>query len=79
MEIRELPEVFFHKLAEFLGACESCGRWPEPLRVGVVALLPRPIALLPLVYRIWAAARRPEVRAWVAARCGRRGAAWPGG
>ena len=53
MGLRELPEVFYHRLAEFFGACEDTGRWPEPLRVAIVALLPRPIALLPLVYRIW--------------------------
>jgi hypothetical protein len=45
--------------------------------IGIVALLPRPIALLPLVYRIWAAARRPEVRAWVAGP-GADGAELPG-
>ena len=47
LELRELPEVFWDRLAEFLGACEEVGSWPEPLRVGVVALLPRPIVLLP--------------------------------
>ena len=57
LELKELPEVFWDRLADFLGACEAVGRWPEPLRVGIVALLPRPIVLLPLVYRIWAAAR----------------------
>ena len=77
LELRELPEVFYHRLAEFYGACEEAGRWPEPLRVAIVALLPRPIALLPLVYRIWAAARRPEVRAWVAGP-GADGAELPG-
>ena len=77
LELKELPEVFWDRLAEFLGACEAGGRWPEPLRVGVVALHPRPIVLLPLVYRIWAAARRPEVRAWVAG-AGADGAEVPG-
>ena len=74
LELKELPEVFWDRLAEFLGACEAVGRWPEP---GIVALLPRPIVLLPLVYRIWAAARRPEVRAWVAGG-GADGAEIPG-
>ena len=77
LELKELPEVFWDRLADFLGACEAVGRWPEPLRVGIVALLPRPIVLLPLVYRIWAAARRPEVRAWVAG-AGADGAEIPG-
>ena len=77
LELRALPDLFWDRLAEFLGACEAVGRWPEPLRVGIVALLPRPIVLLPLVYRIWAAARRPEVRAWVAG-AGADGAEVPG-
>ena len=44
------------------------------MRISLVTLLPkgdavdpggmRPIALLPLVYRIWAAARQPWVRRW---------------
>ena len=77
VEFRALPKVFWERLAEFLGACEEAGTWPWPLRVGVVALTPRPIVLLPLVYRIWAAARRPEVRKWVAG-AGADGAEEPG-
>ena len=47
------------------------------MRVGIVALTPRPIVLLPLVYRIWATARRPEVRKWVVG-AGADGAEEPG-
>ena len=57
--LRALPKEFWDRLAEFLGVCEEVGKWPEPLRAGLVVLTPRPIVLLPLVYRIWAAARRP--------------------
>ena len=57
-ELRAFPKDFWHSLAEFLGVCEEVGKWPEPLRAGLAMLTPRPIALLPLVYRIWAAARR---------------------
>ena len=74
-ELKELPPVFWDRLAVLLHLCERVGRWPRPLRAGMVALLPkagkqdpaemRPIAVLPLVYRIWAAARRPWVRRWV--------------
>ena len=61
----------------FLGACEERGDWPEPLRAGLVVLTPRPIVLLPLIYRIWAAARRPAVRMCVV-RPGADGAEEPG-
>ena len=61
------------KLAEFIGACEAPGRC---LRTSVVPI-PPPRVLLPLVYRIWAVARRPLVRQWVAAP-GANGAEVPG-
>ena len=48
LELKELPGVFWDRLAELLGAREAGGRWPEPLRAGIVALLPQPIVLLPL-------------------------------
>ena len=43
----------------------------------MVVLTPRPIVLLSLVYRIWAAARRPEVWKWVVG-AGADGAEEPG-
>ena len=54
--------------------CEDQGDWPANLKVGYVALIPkdnaetveelRPIVVLPLFYRIWAASRRAEVKEW---------------
>ena len=64
-QLRALPKDFWDRLAEFLGASEEVGRWPGPLRAGLVVLTPRPIVLLPLVCCIWAAACRPVVRRWV--------------
>ena len=75
VEPRALPREFWDRLAEFLGVCEEVGKWPGPLRVGLVALTPRPIVLLPLVYRIWAG--RPAVRRWVTG-AGADGANEPG-
>ena len=73
--MKELPDLFWDHLATMLQICERQGRWPRALSVGTVALLPkagsndpaemRPIVLLPMVYRIWAAARQPLVRRWV--------------
>ena len=73
-ELKELPEQFWPRLAELPTVCEARGAWPRALRISLITLLPkgeavepggmRPIALLPLVYRIWAAARQPWVRRW---------------
>ena len=74
-EIRALPLAFWDRMAQLLHACERLGRWPTALRIGIVSLLPkgtatspedmRPVVLLPVVYRIWAAARQSQVREWV--------------
>ncbi len=79
VELRALSLPWWECIAELLTRCESEQRWPEQLRGCVVALLPkpggssgalgqRPIGILPLVYRIWAAARKPTVHAWQAGR-----------
>eukprot|EP00972_Heterocapsa_arctica_P009744 1433977-Heterocapsa_arctica.AAC.1 len=39
-----------------------------PKEVGHAPTAQRPIGLLPTVYRIWAAARSPEVRKWTEAK-----------
>ncbi len=56
--------------------CEEEGRWPEQLRIAHVTLLSkggkpsdklqaRPVAVLPLVYRAWAAVRAKQLRTWL--------------
>lgn len=67
--------------AAVLSPVERLGRWPTGLRANCVALLPkggsaapgdqRPIVLLPVVYRIWAALRGRLLQTWLL-RCGRR-------
>ena len=59
---------------------ECVGRWPDALRGGTICLTPkggvqasaqapleaRPIVLLAQLYRLWAAARAPDLVKWVA-------------
>eukprot|EP00972_Heterocapsa_arctica_P081030 11940989-Heterocapsa_arctica.AAC.1 len=64
-----LPE-HWDELASILRRCEYLCIWPEGAAGSIMAMLPkeagdaptaqRPIGLLPMVYRIWAAARSPE-------------------
>jgi hypothetical protein len=67
-ELRELPDSWLAALCELLTSFERAGRWPKDLSRSFVALIPkqgashegqlRPIALLPYIYRIWAACRK---------------------
>ena len=73
---KALPRAAFDDLAEVLTQVEAEGRWPEGLTGAIVALLPetddhgplaqRPISLLPMVYRLWAAARGAILKEWFA-------------
>ena len=73
-ELQALPEPYWTLLAELLSECERQASWPDGLRQAAVSLLPkegeselsamRPVTILPLVYRVWAAARRGPVKAW---------------
>eukprot|EP00971_Amphidinium_carterae_P175252 3474120-Amphidinium_carterae.2 len=61
-------------MASFLNAIESLGWWPEDLQNQLYLMLPkegatrqgerRPIALFPMVYRLWAATQRSWIRDW---------------
>ena len=82
-ELRALPVEMLGALACVMNKMECEGRWPEALRQVVVALNPkpkathegqlRPIGLLPMVYRLWMAFRRPEAKQWKAAVSGGTG------
>ena len=63
-------------MAAVFSAVEQGAAWPAPLRETEVVLLPkpkgapgdrRPVCLLPVGYRLWAAARRGPVDVWRAA------------
>ncbi|MCP4239887.1 MAG: hypothetical protein GY772_04935, partial [bacterium] len=74
-ELRLLPLAAFQRLAELLDLVEALGRWPSGLTGASVSMIPkpgamdatglRPIGLMPVVYRLWAAARQPFVRQWL--------------
>eukprot|EP00972_Heterocapsa_arctica_P102552 15113093-Heterocapsa_arctica.AAC.2 len=68
-ELRALPPEQWDELAYILRRCEYLCVWPAGAAGSIMAMLPkevgdattaqRPIGLLPVVYRIWAAARNP--------------------
>ena len=73
-DLKALPREAYDDLALVLGCIEEEGRWPDGLTGAIVALLPkkndhsplaqRPISLLPMVYRLWAAARGAILKEW---------------
>ncbi|MCP4241721.1 MAG: hypothetical protein GY772_14270, partial [bacterium] len=74
-ELRLLPAPAFHHLALFLDVVEQVGKWPAGLTGASVSMIPkpgatdatglRPIGLMPVVYRLWAASRQDHVRQWL--------------
>ena len=75
-DLKALPREAFDDLAEVLAQVEAEGKWPEGLSGAIVALLPkkddhgplaqRPISLLPMVYKLWAAACGAILKEWFA-------------
>jgi ribonuclease HI len=83
-ELRLLPDELLAWCAELLETVERTGTWPEALRRPEGLLLPkggpadagdpmerRPIWLLPMLYRLWAAGRAQLFAKWRSS--------WPGG
>ena len=67
------PSMFSH-LAVYLNAIEDGLLWPDPLKIGVVAFIPkevenglaeplqhRPITILSVIYRLWSATRHNQL------------------
>lgn len=72
-DLKALPRAAFDDLAEVLSQVESEGKWPAELPGAIVALLPkgdhgplaqRHVSLLPMVYRLWAAAKGAILKEW---------------
>ena len=71
-ELRKLPAPAIAELVDLLNHFEASRSWPEALLTVSVVLLPkphqaseadmRPIGLLPMIYRLWVAARQSALR-----------------
>ena len=73
-EVKRLPPVLLTRLAVLLNIIESSGRWPAGIERCCVSMVPksddanpaslRPISVMSVIYRLWAAARVADVMAW---------------
>ena len=73
-ELKALPIRCLERLAELLNAVERSGTWPQALAEGIISLINkgegasalrlRPISVMSVVYRLWAATRGREVLLW---------------
>ena len=74
-EMKALPVSWFDELARILVKVEDLGVWPDGLLDGYIAMIPktdgdatplgqRPLCVLPVVYRIWAAVRMAQLEDW---------------
>ena len=73
-DIKRLPKSVFHYLVYFKRLVEGCGEWPSMLTHAAVSFIPkgegldplnlRPLSVLPLVYRAWAAIRCSQCTSW---------------
>ena len=54
-------------IAEFFNNVERCGAWPKQILMNIIVLMGkptggvRPIALMPMAYRLWTKVRRDEI------------------
>ena len=74
-EIKVLPLSWFDELARILSKVEDLGVWPDGLLDADITMIPktdgnatplgqRPLSVLLVVYRIWAAARMGQLEGW---------------
>jgi hypothetical protein len=74
-ELRALPMAYWDRPAALLRVVETTGRWPAALARGLLSLIPkgqgvadplkqRPVSVMSIVYRLWAATRLGEVIEW---------------
>ena len=75
-DLANLPQQAFSALGGFLETCERELAWPPQWLAIFTSLLPesevdeRPIAVAPLLYRLWCRAREHEADDWCSARAG---------
>ena len=74
-ELKALPVSLFDGLARILTKVEDLGVWPDVLLDAYITMIPktdgnatplgqRPLCVLPVVYRIWAATRMGQLDGW---------------
>ena len=74
-ELKALPVSWFDELARILTKVEDLGVWLDGLLDAYIAMIPktdgnatplgqRPLCVLPVVYRTWAAARMGQLEGW---------------
>ena len=73
-DIQKLPDEILRWLVDLFNLIETVGRWPKALCWAAITLIPkgegaqplsqRPISIMSIVYRIWAAARAKYCTAW---------------
>ena len=74
-DMRKWSRTIWEWIALLLSVVERTGKWPQGLRNNEVMMLPkgdsgdaldlRPIVLLASLYRVWAAIRAQDLRAWM--------------
>ena len=75
-ELKVLPVSWYDELARILTKVEDLGIWPDGLLDAYSAMIPktdgdatplgqRPLCGLPVVYRIWASARKVQLEDWL--------------
>eukprot|EP00973_Karenia_brevis_P094598 12423279-Karenia_brevis.AAC.1 len=73
-EMRRLPAILLDALADMFNIIEETGRWPAALQQASVSMASkgegmqplnmRPISVMSVVYRLWAARRLQDLTAW---------------
>eukprot|EP00973_Karenia_brevis_P006372 866497-Karenia_brevis.AAC.1 len=75
-DLRKLPNRALKQLADILKKVEETATWPSYLLYNIIVLMgkpqggARPIALMPMLYRIWTEVRKPYIQKWERANAG---------
>ena len=84
INLRRLSDEALDALANLLNTIEKEVAWPHQMLFNMVVLMGkptggcRPIALMPMLYRIWTKVRKPDMQQWEAAHVGKWDAAVKG-